>query len=159
MPTSDILSQARSHWVNGQSLEAGKLIFAMVPIDFRPHWAARILRLVLERTGFKSQPIERIISIVDCPNDWNKAHDAFSALRKATMDLEQLRVLSPRHVLQLKQLLLAELVAKVTYNSTNPLDEFDEDSGWWIALCLKDILDTVNDEEFSATMWSTLSNV
>jgi hypothetical protein len=30
-------------------------------------------------------------------------------------------------------LLLAEMVAKVTYNATDPPDEFDENSGWWIA--------------------------
>jgi hypothetical protein len=36
-------------------------------------------------------------------------------------------------MLLMEHLVLAELVAKVTYNETNPDDEFDEDSGWWVA--------------------------
>ncbi len=71
--------------------------------------------------------------------------------------MEQLEARTPQQDLLLNHLLLAELVAKVTYNSTNPPDEFDEDSGWWIAPCLKDILDAVNDENFSLTVWSALS--
>jgi len=47
-------------------------------------------------------------------------------------------------------------VAKVTYNATNPTDEFDEDSGWWIARCLKDVLELLGDDEFSRSMWTTL---
>ena len=53
-------------------------------------------------------------------------------------------------------LALAELVAKVTYNATDPQDEFDEDSGWWIAPCLKGFLDSLNDNEFSNVAWSAL---
>lgn len=49
---------------------------------------------------------------------------------------------------------LGELVAKVTYNATNPMDEFDEDSGWWIAPCLQDILSRLNDDAFSNEAWA-----
>jgi hypothetical protein len=48
---------------------------------------------------------------------------------------------------------LAENVAKVLYNATDPRDEFDEDSGWWIVSCLKDILDVLKDDEFSKVAW------
>jgi hypothetical protein len=51
---------------------------------------------------------------------------------------------------------LAELVAKVTYNATDPPDRFDEDSGWWIAACLRDLVDRLGDEEFSEAAWSAL---
>jgi hypothetical protein len=157
MPTSDMLSKAGSHWKKGQALEAGKLIFESLPVRERPQWAARVLRLVLDRTGVTSQPIERAISITNSPNDWGKAHDVFSALREATLELLELKARTPQQALLLSHLGLAELVAKVTYNSTSPPDEFDEDSGWWIAPCLKDILDMVNDKKFSAAMWSALS--
>jgi hypothetical protein len=157
MPTRDIISKALTHWQNGQALEAGKLIFESLPVGTHPQWAAKVLRLVLEQTGFKSQAVERAISIANSPNEWGKAHDVFSALRKATLELEQLKARSPQQALLLNLLLLAELVAKVTYNSTSPPDEFDEDSGWWIAPCLKDILDSVSDEQFSAAAWSVLS--
>jgi hypothetical protein len=39
-------------------------------------------------------------------------------------------------------LLLAEIAAKVMYNATQPDDPFDEDSGWWLAPCLRELLST-----------------
>ena len=153
-----ILTKARSLWTEGEALEAGKLIFDSLPRESRPEWAANILRLVLKRTGIKSPPIERVSSLARCSGDWNKAHEAFSMVRKAALKLEHLKPLTPPQTLLLRHLLLAELVAKVIYNATNPPDEFDEDSGWWIALCLKDILNSVSDEEFSAAMWLALSD-
>jgi hypothetical protein len=157
MSRNEILSEARGLWNKGDALEAGKLIFENLPVGTRPQWAARVLRLVVDRTGVKSQPVEIAISIANSPNDWGKAHDAFSTVRHATLELDRLSALSPQQTLLLELLVLAELVAKVTYNSTNPDDEFDEDSGWWIAPCLKDILDSLNDEKFSAAAWSVLS--
>jgi len=53
---------------------------------------------------------------------------------------------------------LAELAAKVTYNATDPIDEFDEDSGWWVPYCVGHILDLLQDEGFSESMWSALCN-
>jgi len=156
MATNEILSEARSLWKKGNALDAGKLIFENLPVGTRPQWAARVLRLVVDRTGVKSQPVELAISIANTPNDWGKAHDAFSTLRKATLELERLNPLSPPQALLLELLLLAELVAKVTYNSTNPVNEFDEDSGWWVAPCLKDILDSLDDEKFSVVALSAL---
>ena len=56
-------------------------------------------------------------------------------------------------------LCLAELVSKVAYNATNPPDEFDEDSGWWIVVCLREFIDNFwHDEEFAKAAWSTVSS-
>ena len=44
---------------------------------------------------------------------------------------------------------------KVTYNATNPNDEFDEDSGWWIVACLRGFVDARwKDEEFATAAWT-----
>ena len=51
---------------------------------------------------------------------------------------------------------VAELVAKVTYNETDPDDEFDEDSGWWIAPCVKTVLEEIGDAGFERSMWLML---
>jgi len=157
MPTRYTLSKARTLWEKGEALDAGKLIFESLPVETRPQWAGRGLRLALDRTGIKSEPIERALAIAMTRNYWGKAHDAFSSLRKATLELDKLKALSHQQELLLSLLVLAELVAKVTYNSTNPSDEFDADSGWWIAPCLRELLDFVNDEEFSMAAWSALS--
>ena len=155
MLTSDILAKARSHWMEGQPLEAGQLIFESLPSEIRPQWANNILRSVVERTGIKSEVIHRVISTADCSDEWGKAHDVFSAVRDKTLQVDQWGP-HPQRTLLLCHLVLAELVAKVTYNATNPPDEFDEDSGWFIAPCLKDILDLVGDQALSEAMWSVL---
>jgi hypothetical protein len=84
----------------------------------------------------------------------SKARDLWEQWRSARGWRVDLR---DQQALLLRNLLLAELVAKVTYNSTNPPDEFDEDSGWWVAPCLKDILDFVDDEQFSTAAWAVLT--
>lgn len=155
MLTSDILAKARGHWMEGQPFEAGKLIFESLPSEIRPQWANNILRSVVERTGIKSDVIDRVISTADCPDQWGKAHDVFSAVRGKTLQVDQWGP-HPQKTLLERHLVLAELVAKVTYNATNPPDEFDEDSGWWIAPCLKDILDLVGDKAFSKAIWSVV---
>jgi hypothetical protein len=151
------LSQASEYWRDGRTLEAGRLIFENLSPDVRPKWAANILASVVKRTGVKSSPIEHILQIANHPSEWNKGHDAFSSARRLTLELDRLgERRSAEQTLLRRLLFLAELVAKVTYNATNPTDEFDEDSGWWIARCLKDVLELLGDDEFSRSMWTTL---
>jgi hypothetical protein len=99
-----------------------------------------------------------VLYIADHTKEWRNAHDAFSTVRKSTLKLDRIRErgLTKEQELLGWLLALAELVAKVTYNATDPLDEFDEDSGWWIAPCLKGFLDSLNDDEFSNAAWSAL---
>jgi hypothetical protein len=54
-------------------------------------------------------------------------------------------------------LYLAENVAKVTYNATNPPDPFDEDAGAWVVSCLRDLVNKVNDPEFGTKAWLVAS--
>lgn len=156
--TNDHLGRAAEYWRTGQPLEAGKLIFENLPAEVRPKWASRILKLVLERSGVRSSPIEQVLYIADHPAEWKNAHYAFSTVRKSTLKLDRIRAraLTKEQELLGWLLALAELVAKVTYTATDPQDEFDEDSGWWIAPCLKGFLDSLNDNEFSNVAWSAL---
>lgn len=155
---SNHLMRAAEYWREGHPLEAGKLIFERLPADVRPKWASRILKLVLERSGVRSSLIEQVLHTADHTTEWKNARHVFSTVRKSTLELDKIR----QHGLTKEQELLgwllamAELVAKVTYNATDPSDEFDEDSGWWIASCLKGFLDSLNDDEFSNVAWSAL---
>jgi hypothetical protein len=72
---------------------------------------------------------------------------------------ERKRKLSREKTLLLYHLSLAELVAKVTYNASEPRDPFDEDSGWWIVVSLKGLVDLWNDEEFSRRAWMVVSAI
>ncbi|HKX29150.1 MAG TPA: hypothetical protein VJ302_15755 [Blastocatellia bacterium] len=154
------IKRAAELWNAEQPFEAGRIIFEGLPKEVQPIWAARILRLVLERSGVKLKQIDRLLEIADQPTKWRKAHQAFSSIRGQTLKLDDQR----RHGSTDKQeilgavLVLAELVAKVTYNATSPDDEFDEDSGWGIATILRGFVDRWNDDDFPRAAWTELSN-
>jgi len=156
LPANDIALEAQAYWQKGDVFEAGKLLFEQLPNEIRQKWASGILRLVVERTGIKTGPIEYALHLADRPKNWSKAHGAFSDLRRETLLLEGVINRSRDQDLKLSLLLLAELVAKITYNATLPDDEFDEDTGWSIAPCLKDILDRLNDDTFAEVARSAL---
>lgn len=154
-----MLTTAYEYWQQGGSLEAGmeagKLIFESLSNECRPKWAANILRAAVVRSGIKSQPIERVLAVADHPNEWGKAHDAFDSVRRASLTIVHSEFRGSQKSLLLC-LDLAELVAQVTYNATNPPDEFDEDSGWYIVGHVRKIINLINDENFSRAMWSTI---
>lgn len=157
---SDDLERAAEYWQAGQPLEAGRLIFENLPSALRPKWASRILKLVLARSGVTFPAIEQILYIADHADEWDSAHRAFSTLRRFALELDRIRECgfwTDEHDLLSALLSLAELVAKVTYNATDPRDEFDEDSGWWIAACLRGFIDTGwNDDQFLRDAWAAL---
>ncbi|MDB5288847.1 MAG: hypothetical protein JWL69_88 [Phycisphaerales bacterium] len=150
------LDQAIKYWQRGQPLEAGRLIFENLPTEVRPQWASKILELVTKRTRVKSPAIEHILYIADHPSEWKNAHAASSSAGRSAAELKKLGIRSAEQTLLSLNLALAIIVARVIYNSTNPPDEFDEDTGWWIASTLKRILEFINDDEFSQRMWSAL---
>lgn len=153
---SDYLEQAGEHWRQGLALEAGRIIFENLHAHLRPKWASTILHLVLSKSGISFAPIESLLDIVDQPSEWANAKCAFSLLRESTLELERMQTRSLEQEMLLRHLYLAENVSKVIYNSTHPPDEFDEDSGWWIAVCLKSLVDWWNDDEFADAAWAAL---
>lgn len=162
MPQKDksYLRQAAEHWAKSESLEAGKLIYENLPSKARPKWAARILRVVLDRSGIQSSLFSEVLTVADHEDMWERGHQVFSTLRHTTLRLNELRSspgLTKDEDLLTSVVSLAELVAKVIYNATNPPDEFDEDSGWWIAACLRWFVDHKwSDEHFATAAWSAL---
>jgi hypothetical protein len=176
------LERAPEYWEGGQAVKAGRLVFENLPNDLRPKWASRILRLVLERRGirFNERPnwtsgildfvfgrnrvqpsvFDEILYTAEHPAMCGNGHRVFDALRGATLELDRFRRtigLTEEQTLRSSILSLAELVAKVTYNATNPRDEFDEDSGWWIVACLRGFVDHQwTDDEFSQAAWSAV---
>jgi hypothetical protein len=157
---SDFLKQAAECWANGLPLEAGKLIYENLPPKSRPKWASRILKVVVDRSGRDSSPFDQVLTTAAREDMWKSGHDLFSSLRQLTLKLDEIRRergLSKEDELSASILSLAELVAKVIYNATSPPDEFDEDSGWWIAACLRGFVDHEWPEEhFATAAWSAL---
>jgi len=138
------LEQIADHWNNGQALQAGRLIFDNIPSVARPRWAARVLRLYLRYTGVDPSKFSNVLQTAENPDLWKNGHDVFDELRRAVLSLQELQKsvgLTRDQVVFAGALNLSELVAKVTYNASNPIDEFDEDSGWWIAAFLRSYVD------------------
>lgn len=162
MPAEEqsFLTQAAQCWANGESLAAGKLIYENLPSDARPRWAARILRLVLEHSSMEPSLFQEVLMTADNEALWQNGHRVFSALRNMTLRLDQRRQwwgLRKHEELLAEILLLAELVAKVTYNATEPLAPFDEDSGWWLASSLRSFVDRPgSDERLKNAAWAAL---
>ena len=158
MANESVRERAGEYWLGGDPLKAGELIFESLHADDRPGWAAGILRLVLERTKVRSPAIDHILYVADRARKWKGAHAAFSAARREVLILDKLARLgglAEDQKTRLHVLALAELVAKVTYNAIDPPDEFDEDSGWWIARCLRGFVNP-RDQAFAEAAWAAL---
>jgi len=158
MSNHDDLTEAAKHWNEGNTLEAGKIIFENLPNDKRPVWAAQILKFAVDNSGTRNKEIDRVLDIAATPKEWKSAKNAFSKIRDLTLDIDKKRNRGLRKEQEVLGwvLALAELVAKVTYNATDPIDEFDEDSGWWVAQILKGFLDLEKDDGLSKAAWLVL---
>lgn len=159
--TEHALKRAGELWSSGKALEAGQILFELLPVQRRPEWAASILRLVLEKSRLRSRPINTLLRIADRPAKWRKAHCAFYALRTKTLELEAKSAPSEKQTTFLYHLLLAENVAKVIYNASGSAipRPFDYDSGYWVVSCLRHLVDLWNDQEFTQKAWLKASAV
>ena len=150
------VAKATAHWQAGRYLEAGELLFETLPLEVRPKWAARVLRAAVDKSGIEFAPIENVLRIANHPEQWGEAHNAFTVLRESTFELGKNKFRTKEQELFLCLLYLAENVAKVIYNTSGLPWAFDEDSGWWVAQALRDVLDEVGDPEFSQSAWLLL---
>ena len=112
------------------NIAIGKQIFESLLNDIRPGWAG----LVLSRFDHYIKPVPSSIielySIIDNKERWTEAHGQFDKIRRFLLNNKRYQPEA--------YLLLAELVAKVTYNASGQPAPFDSDSGHYIAsLALK----------------------
>jgi hypothetical protein len=148
--------EASEHWREGRLLEAGTLLYESLPRDVRPRWAYRVLKLAVEKSDVRCPRIEYLLHIANDSTEWENAHRAFDLLRDSSLELLALKSRTHDQQLLLSLLSVAELVAKVIYNATDPSDPFDEDAGCWMAVCLNHVLDVLNDHDFSQAAWLAL---
>lgn len=150
------LKSAEENWQNNNALEAGRIIFELVPPKDRPTWASHILRIAIEKSGVPFSAGDYVNRIANDTTAWKSAHSVFGQIRRSTLELENIKTRSHDEDVLLRLHLIAELVAKVTYNATNPVDAFDEDSGWWLVSCAKELGDFLRDNHFSQTVWRVI---
>ncbi len=106
-------------------IQIGRQIFDNIPNAIKPGWAGLILSRFDNYIQSVPTAINELYPIIDKQENWKKAHSQFGKIRRFLLD--------NKHYQPEAYLLLAENVAKVTYNSSNEPAPFDNDSGWYIS--------------------------
>ena len=102
----------------------GQQIFENLPNDIRPGWAGMILSRFDNYIKDIPTSVKELFAIVDNKDRWKEAHGQFTKIRVFLLENKEYQPEA--------YLLLAELVAKVTYNSSGQPAPFDSDSGHYI---------------------------
>jgi hypothetical protein len=144
----DVIDQAHEHWMaDNRPLELGRVLYDNLPTEKRPLWAASLLRLAYTRTRLIPE-IDQLLDIVENPTRWNEALEALDSLRGTT--------LLDRNALHLEVVDLAQKVAKVTHNASGQPDPFPNDTGYRMIVDLHQIVNLVNNTDFTAHVWDKL---
>ena len=112
------------------NIQIGQQVFENLPNDIRPGWAGLILSRFDNYIKNIPLSIKELYPIIDNKDRWQEAHAQFNKIRRFLLDNKNYQPET--------YLLLAELVAKVTYNASGEPAPFDNDSGHHIpSLALK----------------------
>jgi len=109
------------------NLKIGEEIFENIPNDIRPRWGLLILSRFDNYIKDIPTSIKELYPIIENQERWRQAHGQFSKIRKFLLNNKSYKPEA--------YLLLAENVAKITYNATGDPAPFDYDSGWYIPIC------------------------
>lgn len=102
----------------------GQQIFENLPNDIRPGWAGLILSRFDNYVKNIPPTVKELFAIIDNKDRWKEAHGQFTKIR--VFGLENKKYQPEAYII------LAELVAKITYNSSGQPAPFDSDSGHYI---------------------------
>jgi len=105
-------------------IKIGREIFENIPNDIKPGWAGLVLSRFDNYVKGIPTSIKELYSIIDSKDRWNEAHGQFNKIRQFLIDNKDFKPEA--------YLLLAEKVAKITYNSSGQPAPFDSDSGFYI---------------------------
>lgn len=135
--------------------QMGELIYARLPQEARPKWAAEVLATCSAELPSVPAAVTRVISMGRSrwSSRWRSGHAAFHAIRRLTLQSQQ----QLDHDTAGLILYVGENAAKVIYNASNPDAPFDEDAGAWLVECAHQFATRVADGEFFDRLWAVLS--
>ncbi|SDC13163.1 hypothetical protein [Niabella drilacis] len=113
------------HYDIKTNIKIGQQILENIPNDIRPGWAGLILSRFDNYIENKPTSITQLYPIIDNKERWKEAHEQFNKIRRFLLDNKNYQPEA--------YLLLAELIAKITYNASEQPAPFDNDSGHFIA--------------------------
>lgn len=141
----EYLSKAQLLWNEDCAYQSGELIVGSMPAGARPVWAATMLHHVLRYVTYTPE-FDEVVDIAQHSGRWFEALDVFHRVRT-------LRQEATRDPVYDTVAALAENVAKVTYNASNPTVPFDSDAGPRAVADFKRILDAVADPALCSRAW------
>ena len=101
------------------NIQIGQQVFENLPNDIRPGWAGLILSRFDNYIKNIPVSITELFPIIDTKDRWKEAHGQFNKIRRFLLDNKNYQPEA--------YLILAELVAKVTYNASGQPAPFDYD--------------------------------
>lgn len=122
-------------------IKLGKKIYESVPRQFLPGWGTSLLMTF--DTAIKDIPTEitELYNIIDDEKRWKESHEQFGKIRQFYLSHKTFRPET--------YLLLAEKVAKITYNLSGHPGPFDSDSGDYIPSLAIRTADYFNDKKIT----------
>ncbi|PNW24848.1 hypothetical protein [Formosa algae] len=129
-------------------INVGQQIFDNVPKIVQPDWARLILSRFDKFLEKVPNEIIELYEIIDNSEKWKDAHKQFGKIRNLTLK----NINSDFEI----YLLLAEKVAKITYNSSGLPAPFDSNSGFYIPSLALKFSDTFSDEFLNEEVKTTI---
>jgi len=130
------------------NIEIGEQIFLSVPKELKPIWAGIILAKFNNYIKNIPEPVKRLYDIIEKPSEWKEAHHQFILIRRFLLD--------NKHYPYETYLLLAENIAKITYNASGGSAPFDCDSGNYLPSLTLKTADFFEDERLEDDLKSIL---
>lgn len=139
----------------GRSLEAGKLIFEYIPVEFTSEWSANILEIALDYFS-PSSDVQAILEFAKHPDTFGKGvNGKWREAHEIVDEVNRFPYLLPESFPKLIYT-LATNVGKVVYNAQEYPAPFDYDAGWEVVATMIQIVQGVSNPEFETKAWSVI---
>ncbi|MBE9597881.1 hypothetical protein [Pedobacter sp. MC2016-24] len=129
------------------NIKIGEQIFEAVPSSLKPKWAGIILNK-FNRYITEIPEIKELTEIIKKSDRWHEAHEQFGLIRRFLLD-------NTNYTPQ-EYILLAESIAKITYNSSREPAPFDFDSGYYVPSLALKAAEFFQDERLQEDIKTTL---
>ena len=140
---------------SGDIYECGKFVTTRIMSDRQPQWGIRILDLITQEIELPTE-VSFVKHVASNPTRWSLGHLAFDRVRGASLKIDVKHVKSKRDKLELWLMGVAEQLAKICYNLTSPIDEFDDDSAVWLVVAAIGFSNELNQPIPSEKIWNAV---
>lgn len=115
----------------------GKKIFESVPSELHVDWGKSLLIIFAKHLEEVPAVVLELIVIMENQDQWKNAHDQFQKIRSLALQADKFEPHS--------FIVLAEKVAKITYNASGEPAPFDLTSGYYIGPLSQELAEFIDD--------------